>query len=256
MATQSSREYYTASYELGWPRDTPYSAKEGYVHRFAIQYSYILWYTIRQTHLICCVQNRFVSRKSVPLKAIVSYFNPHIKLVPLFGILPVSTRHSDVHITVYPKKNAHGFCFAVLCCGYTLTDFPISIRLTSLALWQSNDCPSASKATLMNMDKYFMWIHYERLHNHNKAKHNKTVCIFLGIYCTRDASFFLRQLAGSILAIAQPIRNWNQYFEQFMFTCLTLFWENCNIWQRDDTCRMWYYCPCHICSNMLESNYQ
>ena len=85
--------------------------------------------------------------------------------------------------TVYPKKYAHGFCFAVLCCGYTLTDFPISIRLTSLALWQSKDCPIASKATLMNMDKYFMWIHYERMHNHNKAKHNKTVCIFLGIYC-------------------------------------------------------------------------
>ena len=86
--------------------------------------------------------------------------------------------------TVYPKKYAHGYCFAVLCCGYTLTDYPISIRLTSLVLWQSNDCHSASKATLMNMDKYFMWIHYERLHNHNKAKHKKTVCIFLGIYCT------------------------------------------------------------------------
>ena len=86
--------------------------------------------------------------------------------------------------TVYPKKYAHGFCFAVLCCGYTLTDFPISIRLTSLALWQSNDCPSDSKATLMNMDKYFMWIHYERLQNHNKAKHYKIACIFLGIYCT------------------------------------------------------------------------
>ena len=86
--------------------------------------------------------------------------------------------------TVYPKKYAYGFCFAVPCCGYTLTDFPISTRLTSLAQWQSSDCPSASKATLMNMDKYFMWIHYERLHNHNKAKHNKTMCIFLGIYCT------------------------------------------------------------------------
>ena len=85
--------------------------------------------------------------------------------------------------TVYPKKYAHGFCFAVLCCGYTLSDFPIFTRLTSLALWQSNECPSASKATLMNMDKDFMWIHYERLHNHNNAKHNKTVCIFLGIYC-------------------------------------------------------------------------
>ena len=90
----------------------------------------------------------------------------------------VSQKH-----TVYHKKYAHGFCFAVLCCGYTLTDFPTSIRLTSLALRQSNDCPSASKATLMNMDKYFMWIHYERLHNHNKAKHNKTLCTFLGIYC-------------------------------------------------------------------------
>ena len=82
------------------------------------------------------------------------------------------------------QKYAHGFCFAVLCCGYRLTDFPISIRLTSLALWQSNDCLSASKATLMNMDKYFMWIHYERLHNHNKVKHKKNVCIFLGIYCS------------------------------------------------------------------------
>ena len=78
-------------------------------------------------------------------------------------------------------KYAHGFCFAVLCCGYTLTDFPIFIRLTSLALWQSNDCPSASKATLMNMDRYFMWIHYERLHNHNKAKHNKTYFVGTGI---------------------------------------------------------------------------
>ena len=101
-----------------------------------------------------------------------------------------------IHVcTVYPKKYAHGFCFAVLCCGYTLTDFPISIRLTSLALWQSNDCPSASKATLMNMDKYFMWIHYERLHNHNKAKHNKTMCIFLGIYCIAQSSNHRRHLS-------------------------------------------------------------
>ena len=102
------------------------------------------------------------------------------------SVCPVMPRvgvTKSMSCTVYPKKYAHGFCFAVLCCGYTLTDCPISIRLTSLALWQSSDCPSASKATLMNMDKYFMWIHYERLHNHNKAKHNKTVCIFLGIYC-------------------------------------------------------------------------
>ena len=104
---------------------------------------------------------------------------------------------SDVY-TVYPKKYAHGYCFAVLCCGYTLTDFPISIRLTSLALWQSNDCPSASKATLMNMDKYFMWIHYERLHNHNKEKYNKTVCIFLGIYCATKLTSVIAVSVGDL----------------------------------------------------------
>ena len=90
----------------------------------------------------------------------------------------------------------------MLCCGYTLTDLPISIRLTSLALWQSNDCPSASKATLMNMDKYFMWIHYERLHNHNKAKHNKTVCIFLGIYC------MCHKQANSFWEFSRQICSW------------------------------------------------
>ena len=74
--------------------------------------------------------------------------------------------------TVYPKKYAHGFCFAVL----------------------SNDCPSASKATLMNMDKYFMWIHYERLRNHNKAKHNKTVCIFLGIHYSFTPGYEIQRI--------------------------------------------------------------
>ena len=104
--------------------------------------------------------------------------------------------------TVYPKKYAHGLCFAVLCCGYTLNDFPISIRLTSLALWQSNDCPSASKATLMNMDKYFMWIHYERRRKHNKAKHNKTVCRFLGIYCNcHIATWLITRLSITYLQI-------------------------------------------------------
>ena len=84
----------------------------------------------------------------------------------------------------YIPRNMHTV-FALLCFVVVIhwLIFPYPSGFTSLALWQSNDCPSASKATLMNMDKYFMWIHYERLHNHNKAKHNKTVCIFLGIYC-------------------------------------------------------------------------
>ena len=83
--------------------------------------------------------------------------------------------------TVYPNKYAHGFCFAVLCCGYILTDFPISIRLTSLALWQSNDCPVPAK------QPWWIWINTscEFIMNDciTTTKHNKTVCIFLAIYC-------------------------------------------------------------------------
>ena len=122
---------------------------------------------------------------------------------------------SKAGTTVYPKKYAHGFCFAVLCCGYTLTDLPISIRFTSLALWQSNDCPSASKATLMNMDKYFMWIHYERLHNHNKAKHNKTMCIFLGIYCTN--------------VLCHAYHYWHVIFALMGYWVFSLYWA-CDCW--------------------------
>ena len=125
--------------------------------------------------------------------------------------------------TVYPKKYAHGFCFAVLCCGYTLTDFPISIRLTSLALWQSNDCPSASKATLMNMDNYFMWIHYERLHNHNKAKHNKTVCIFLGIYCMYyslgNVIIFQMCYTSSCVVLSTDLMDNQRKFRYWYFGC-------------------------------------
>ena len=92
----------------------------------------------------------------------------------------------------YIPRNLHTV-FALLCfvvvIHWLIFPYPSGLlhwhcgNLT-IAPGQSNDCPSASKATLMNMDKYFMWIYYERLHNHNKAKHNKTVCIFLGIYCT------------------------------------------------------------------------
>ena len=129
--------------------------------------------------------------------------------------------------TVYPKKYAHGFCFAVLCCGYTLTDFPISIRLTSLALWQSNDCPSASKATLMNMDKYFMWIHYERLHNHNKAKHNKTVCIFLGIYCIPHQANTWTNV--NLLPIKPSGTNFNESWISYNNFYLTNWFDKCHL---------------------------
>ena len=36
---------------------------------------------------------------------------------------------------------------------------PISFRVTSRALGQSYDCPSASEVTLKDMGKHIMWMH-------------------------------------------------------------------------------------------------
>ena len=53
----------------------------------------------------------------------------------------------------YIPRNMHTvFALLCFCCGYTLTDFPIFIRLTSLALWQSNDCPVPAK------QPWWIWI--------------------------------------------------------------------------------------------------
>ena len=57
-----------------------------------------------------------------------------------------------VPFTVYPKKYAHGFCFAVLCCGYTLTNCPISIRLTSL------HCGNLTIAPVPAKQPWWIWI--------------------------------------------------------------------------------------------------
>ena len=49
-------------------------------------------------------------------------------------------------------------------------------------------CGNLTIAPVPAKQPWWMWINtsceFMWLHNHNKAKHNKTVCIFLGIYCT------------------------------------------------------------------------
>ena len=53
---------------------------------------------------------------------------------------------------VHPNEYAHSLCFVVFWCVLVLIGFPISFRVTSLALGQSYDCPNASEVTLKDMD--------------------------------------------------------------------------------------------------------
>ena len=84
----------------------------------------------------------------------------------------------------YIPRNMHTV-FALLCFVVVIhwLIFPYPSGLLHWHCGNLTIAPVPAKQPSMNMDKYFMWIHYERLHNHNKAKHNKTVCIFVGMYC-------------------------------------------------------------------------
>ena len=82
--------------------------------------------------------------------------------------------------TVYHKTYAHGFCFVVVI-HWLIFTYP-----SGVLHWHCGNltiAPVPAKQPWWIWKKYFMWIHYERLHNLNKAKHNETVCIFLGMYC-------------------------------------------------------------------------
>ena len=111
-------------------------------------------------------------------------------------------------------------CQAVLCCGCALTDFPMSVGIVSLVLRQSNYCPSAGEATLMNMDKYFTWMNYERLHSRGRVEHDGAVCVFLGIYCMCIAG----PLSGQLVAGGLPFNSHKRDICVFLVVSLNSLW--------------------------------
>ena len=56
--------------------------------------------------------------------------------------------------TVYPKKYAHGFCFIVLCCGYTKQPWWIWINTTCEFI--INDCIATTKQSTTKPCAYFL----------------------------------------------------------------------------------------------------
>ena len=80
------------------------------------------------------------------------------------------------------EKYAHGFCFAVLCCGYTLTDFPYP---PGLLHWH---CGNLTIAPVPAKQPWWIWINtsYEFIMNDcittTKQSTTKPCAYFLG--CT------------------------------------------------------------------------
>ena len=127
-----------------------------------------------QTTLYCHIDTWFVT---------CSLWLCHYELLYIYGINDVwilnlesyfqmethQARHNwiSAESTVYSKKYAHGFCFAVLCCGYTLTDFPISIVpvpekqpwwiwINTSCEFIMNDCITTTKQSTTKPSAYFL----------------------------------------------------------------------------------------------------
>ena len=157
-------------------------------------------------NLICIWQSqiRFSVSLAIPHQCLHSFPKPYINSW-LCQIKPISP--GMLSFTVY------SFCFAVLCCGYTLTDFPISTRLTSLALWQSNDCPSARK------QPWWIWIN--------------TSCEFIMNDCitttkqstTKPCAYFLGYTVYLLYDKGTSITGLSWLFIAFGVTLLKSLWE-------------------------------
>ena len=88
---------------------------------------------------------------------IATNFGDTNKLVNYLLLYCISCRTECQHVfwmilTVYPKKYALGFCFAVLCCGYTLTDFPFP---SGLLHWH---CGNLTIAPVPAKQPWWIWI--------------------------------------------------------------------------------------------------
>ena len=81
---------------------------------------------------------------------IIICFRFYIDVSCIFDATNIKTFQTETGVkdTVQSSNYAHPWPFAMSWCGMVLVDLTISFRVTTLALGQSYDCPSASEATL------------------------------------------------------------------------------------------------------------
>ena len=81
----------------------------------------------------------------------------------------------------YSTKIMH-LVFVLLHCVVDLLTHILQVYFTATGAIISYDCPSASEITLKDLVEYIIIMNFKNI-NHKKGKHNKTMCIFDGLYC-------------------------------------------------------------------------
>ena len=124
----------------------------------------------------------FVSA-SAPGVSVAMWFPAHTNILRLF---PISIKRIAPITTVYPKKYAHGFvvlCFVVVMQSFIMNSHEVFIHIHQGCFAGTGAIVRLPQCQWSKPDGYEKISQCITTTKHSKAK---TVCIFLGIYCTTD----------------------------------------------------------------------
>ena len=155
--------------------------------------------------------------------AVYHYVHKRLDMYTQFLIhdLCQTTRYAN---TLYPKKYAHGFvvlCFVVVMQSFIMNSHELFIHIHQGCFAGTGAIVRLPQYQWSKPDGYGKISQYITTTKHSKAK---TVCIFLGIYCTREMSYdiaipsitYCDPLVKFLeIPTAIPRDSWNSYRDEY-----------------------------------------
>ena len=140
---------------------------------------------------------------------------------------------NDNVITVYPKKYAHGFvvlCFVVVMQSFIMNSREVFIHIHQGCFAGTGAIVRLPQCQWSKSDGYGKISQCITTTKHSKAK---TVCIFLGIYCTQSIyrSVIIRD--GRFILFVWKVAKW---YVRVNFTCYNYFYTNHLITRVENMC--------------------
>ena len=147
--------------------------------------AYFLGYTVSIIQFPQCQGKALVNMRKSIIRFLHRCYNRHNK-----------TKYSkamcilfEIHCTVYPKKYAHGFvvlCFVVVMQSFIMNSHEVFIHIHQGCFAGTGAIVRLPQCQWSKPDGYGKISRCITTTKHSKAK---TVCIFLGIYCTYQVGY-------------------------------------------------------------------
>ena len=117
-------------------------------------------------------------------------------LIHIYILIHAFTSSHLITVTVYPKKYAHGFvvlCFVVVMQSFIMNSHEVFIHINQGCFAGTGAIVRLPQCQWSKPDGYGKISQCITTTKHSKAK---TVCIFLGIYCSTKGSWNITKMAA------------------------------------------------------------